>query len=255
VTSDSDASRNNVAVSALSDNGVVRDHNEDSVVVGAWTLCGSEVQASETLEFRDGEPLVVAVADGLGGHPAGEVASAVAVDMLARSRPLPADEVGLRELIQACNHAVYDEAANDPDRTGMGTTVSGLVLREDAALVFNVGDSRVYIFDGEDLVLATIDDNPPLAPGQTHTAVLTQMLGGHASPRDVDVHAAALPRPEGARYLVCTDGLSDVVSEDQILAILSAHEGEQAVHELWQAAMNAGGPDNITLALVETLDR
>ncbi len=182
MTSDSEASRNNVAVSALSDNGVVRDHNEDSVVVGDWTLCGSEVQVPQTLVFSDDEPLVVAVADGLGGHPAGEVASAVAVEMLARSRPLPADEGGLRELIQACNHAVYDEAAHDADRTGMGTTVSGLILTGDAALVFNVGDSRVYIFDGEDLVLATIDDNPPLAPGQTHTAVLTQMLGGHAAP-------------------------------------------------------------------------
>jgi serine/threonine protein phosphatase PrpC len=255
VGSDSKASRSNVAVSALSDIGAVRDHNEDSVVVGAWTVCGSVVQVPQTLVFTDHEPLVVAVADGLGGHPAGEVASAVVVEMLARSRPLPENDDELRELVQACNHAVYDEAMHNPDRAGMGTTISGVVLREDATLVFNVGDSRVYIFDGHDLVLATIDDNPPLAPGQTHTAVLTQMLGGHAAPRDVDVHAAGLPRPEGARYLVCTDGLSDVVSEDQIKAILREHEGEQAVHELWQAAMNAGGPDNITLALVESLDR
>jgi PPM family protein phosphatase len=252
-TGDSAARPRNIAVSALSESGVVRSHNEDSVVVGSWTLCSSDIEVPQTLVFAGDEPLVVAVADGLGGHPAGEVASAVAVQEIAHARPLPGDENGVAGLVQACNTAVYDEAARDPGRAGMGTTIAGLVLRNGAAVVFNVGDSRVYLFEDDDLVQVTVDDNPPLAPGQTHTAILTQMLGGHSRPRDVDVHVRELNRGPDARYLVCTDGLSDVVPADRIAAILRDLQGDRAVRELWQAAVAGGGPDNITLALVETL--
>lgn len=241
-----------VSVSALSHTGLVRDHNEDSVVLGSWTMCSSVTHSPQTLRFPAADRLVVAVADGLGGHPAGEVASTVAVQHLARVEDLPGDEESVRRMLSSCNRAVYDAAALDDSRTGMGTTVAGVVADEDSLLVFNVGDSRTYILDDEDgLTQVSVDDNPPLGPGETHTPVLTQMLGGHTSYRDVDTHVMAGPWGPGARYLVCTDGLSDVVPSARIESLLSEHRGDDAVHALWRAAIDGGGPDNITLAVVE----
>jgi PPM family protein phosphatase len=244
-----------VAVSALSHEGLVRDHNEDSLVVGSWTVSASAVtRAPQTLFFPGGQPVLVAVADGLGGHPAGEVASTIVVQELARVARLPDDEQSARAMLETCNQAVYDEAKRDEARTGMGTTVAGVLLAADSVLVFNVGDSRVYALDDKDLTQLSVDDNPPLAPGETHTPVLTQMLGGHASPRDVDTHVTPHRPGDTSRYLVCTDGLSDVVPHDRIASLLAEHQGQRAAYELWRAAVDGGGPDNITLAVVEHVD-
>jgi PPM family protein phosphatase len=244
-----------IAVSALSHEGLVRDHNEDSLVVGSWTVSASAVtRAPQTLFFPGEQPLLVAVADGLGGHPAGEVASTVVVQELARVARFPDDEASARAMLEACNQAVHDEVVRDEARIGMGTTVAGLVLGADSALVFNVGDSRVYVFDDKELTQLSVDDNPPLAPGETHTPVLTQMLGGHPGDRDLDTHVTPHRPGDSTRYLVCTDGLSDVVTHDQIASLLTEHQGQRAAYELWRAAVEGGGPDNITLAVVEPVD-
>src|ERR671934_2896875 len=113
-----------VAVSALSHDGLMRDHNEDSMVVGPWTLCAVSTPAPETIYLPVSDPVVVAVADGLGGHPGGEHASSLAVQWLARAAPNLTDEPAVREAIQGCNKAIYAEAARRPERTAMGTTVA-----------------------------------------------------------------------------------------------------------------------------------
>jgi PPM family protein phosphatase len=246
-----------VAVSALSHEGLIRDHNEDSLVVGAWTVSASAVtRAPQTLFFPGEQPVLVAVADGLGGHPAGEVASSIVVQQLARVPRLPDGEQSARALLQDCNQAVYDEAARDEERTGMGTTVAGVVVDSDAnsVLVFNVGDSRVYAFDDGELTQLSVDDNPPLAPGETHTPVLTQMLGGHPGRREVETHVTVHRPGDASRYLVCTDGLSDVVPHDKIATLLAENQGQRAAYALWRAAVEGGGPDNITLAVVESVE-
>lgn len=240
-----------VAVSALAHEGLVRDHNEDSMVVGPWTTCATVTQSLQTLLFPTGEPLVVAVADGLGGHPAGEVASALVVQELGRSGPSLSDEASVRAALDACNDRVYDAAARDRACTGMGTTVAGVVVNEASVVVFNVGDSRVYALDEDGLRQLTVDDNPPLAPGETHTPVLTQMVGGHQRRQGIDAHLSTRPRADDCRYLVCTDGLSDVVDHDAIASTLGTRSGGRATYELWRAAIQAGGPDNIALAVVE----
>jgi PPM family protein phosphatase len=240
-----------VAVTALTHEGLVREHNEDSMVVGPWTTCASVTQTPETLFFPLEDPLLVAVADGLGGHSAGEVASTVVVQELARSGRAVDDEASLREVLDVCNRAIYDAAAREPAWAGMGTTVAGLLVSDTSVRVFNVGDSRVYALDDDGLVQLSVDDNPPLAPGQTHTSVLTQTMGGHPGRRRVEAHVSNHARDARCRYLVCTDGLSDVVDPEAITDVLRAHRGGQAAYELWRAAIDGGGPDNITIVTVE----
>ncbi|NLU68607.1 PP2C family serine/threonine-protein phosphatase [Streptomyces sp. HNM0574] len=241
-----------VTVTALSHPGLVREHNEDSLVAGPWTLCGTVTETPQTLVFPPGSPLVVAVADGIGGQPGGEVASALVVRQLALAGTELDDEEALREALKDCNGAVYAAADRDPGLTAMGTTVAGVVVLAEELLVFNVGDSRVLDATGDGPPRrASVDDSPPLAPGQRTTSMVTQALGGGLRLTPVVPHVASRPLAVGGRYLVCSDGLTDPVPEEAVGELLAAHEEDgRAVFELWKAAVEAGGPDNITLALV-----
>jgi PPM family protein phosphatase len=238
------------AVTALSHAGLVRDHNEDSLVVGPWTLCAAESQTPQTLVFPISSPLVVAVADGLGGHPAGNVASSLVVRTLASAGPALDGAQALREAIHACNREVYGVAEDQPTLTAMGTTVAGVVITAERALAFNVGDSRVYTFGPDGLHQASVDDSPPLAPGEQYTTIVTQTLGGGLAFTAVDPHVSEYPLTPDVRWLVCTDGLSDLVPADTLAELLAQHEDGRVVFELWKAAMEAGGLDNVTIVLV-----
>ncbi|MEU5018163.1 protein phosphatase 2C domain-containing protein [Streptomyces angustmyceticus] len=239
-----------LTVTALSHTGLIREHNEDSLVVGPWTLCGTVTENPQTLVFPLGNPLVVAVADGIGGQPAGEVASALVVRHLAALGPSLETDEAVQDVVELCNRAVYAAAERDPELTTMGTTVAGAVVREKSVVVFNVGDSRVFASAGEELRQVSVDDSPPLPPGRRTTSVVTQALGGAPEFSAVTPHLTTAPLTVGDRYLVCTDGLTDPVPEDEVGELLRRHSGGRAAFELWKSAIEAGGPDNITLALL-----
>lgn len=240
-----------VAVTALSHSGLVREHNEDSLVAGPWTLCGTVTDNPQTLVFPLGKPLVVAVADGLGGQPAGEVASALVVRRLAQLGPSLADgEQALGDAVSACNRAVHSAAEGRPELATMGTTVAGILVLADSALVFNVGDSKVFHAADDGLRQVSVDDSPPPAPGRRTTSAVTQTLGGTRDFSPVVPHVATRALSGGDRYLVCSDGLTDPVPDEVIEGLLREHDDGRAAFELWKAAVAAGGPDNITLAIV-----
>ncbi|WP_156724509.1 PP2C family protein-serine/threonine phosphatase [Streptomyces apocyni] len=245
-----------VTVTALSHPGLVRDHNEDSLAVGPWTLCGTVTENPQTLGFPLGSPLVVAVADGMGGQPAGEVASGLVVRHLAALGPTLDSEQAVRNALDVCNQAVYGAAERDPDLTAMGTTVAGVVVLAKELLVFNVGDSRVLDVTSTHATphQLSVDDSPPLEPGQRTTPVVTQALGGASRFNAITPHVNTAPLAPGERYLVCSDGLTDPVPEDALDAVLRSHDGGRAAFELWKSAIEAGGPDNITLALIGVVD-
>jgi serine/threonine protein phosphatase PrpC len=237
-----------LAVSALSHIGAVRDHHEDSLVAGPWTLCATVTESPQTLVFPLGTPLIVAVADGLGGHAGGEVASALVARHLARIGPLLDGEDRLREALDACNHEVYAVATHDPALTAMGTTVAGVVVTADRVLAFNVGDSRVYAAGPEGVRQLSTDDR--LGDDDLRTGIVTQALGGSDELEAIDPHLIASPLSADTSYLICTDGLTDPLPAGLLEEVLGQHEDGPAVFELWKAAVQAGGPDNITIALV-----
>ncbi|KUL31059.1 PP2C family protein-serine/threonine phosphatase [Streptomyces regalis] len=244
-----------VAVSAISHPGLLRERNEDSLVVGPWTLCATVTENPQTLIFPLGTPLVVAVADGLGGHPGGEVASALVVRRIASLGPALSSEVAVRDALNACNRAVYQAAGGDEGGglSAMGTTVAGVVVQPGSLLAFNVGDSRVLAASRDGLRQLSVDDSPPHPAGQT-TSLVTQCLGGSPTYRAVQPHVTAESPVPGERYLVCSDGLTDPVKEDVLDEVLREHNDGRAAFELWKAAIEAGGPDNITVAVVRVAD-
>ncbi|MER6998604.1 protein phosphatase 2C domain-containing protein [Streptomyces sp. NPDC000410] len=239
-----------IAVTALSHVGLVREHNEDSLVVGPWTLCATVTENPQTLLFPLGTPLVVAVADGLGGQPAGEVASSLVVRQLATLGPSLDGEETVRDALTLCNHAVYAAADGDPELTTMGTTVAGAVVLPDAVLAFNVGDSKVYDATKDGLRQVSVDDSPPPAPGRRTTSAVTQTIGGGLTFTGITPHITAFALAPGDRYLLCTDGLTDPVPDEALEELLRVHDDGRAAFELWKAAIEAGGPDNITLAVL-----
>ncbi|MET9385399.1 PP2C family serine/threonine-protein phosphatase [Streptomyces sp. NPDC002928] len=245
-----------VAVSALSHPGLLRDRNEDSLVIGPWTLCATVTENAQTLVFPLGTPLVVAVADGLGGHPGGEVASALVVRRIASIGPALSSEDAVREAMNACNRAVYEAAGGDEgsELATMGTTAAGTVVQPGSVLVFNVGDSRVFAATRDGLRQVSVDDSPPLEPGHRTTHLVTQCLGGTPTYRAIRPHVTAGPLSPGDRYLICTDGLTDPVPTDVLDEVMREHDDGRAAFELWKAAIAAGGPDNITLAVVRVAD-
>ncbi|PZH06904.1 serine/threonine protein phosphatase [Streptomyces sp. NTH33] len=243
------------AVSALSHPGLIRDRNEDSLVAGPWTLCSTVTENPQTLVFPLGTPLVVAVADGLGGQPGGEVASALVVRRLAATGPRLTDEDEVRTALHACNREVYAAAgAGGGALATMGTTVAGAVVLPRSLLVFNVGDSRVFGAPRDGVLQVSVDDSPPPEPGQRTTSLVTQALGGTLGHRAITPHVTAAPLAPGDRYLICTDGLTDPLPNDVLDGVLREYDDGRAAFELWKAAIKAGGPDNITLAVVRIAD-
>ncbi|MFE5814732.1 PP2C family protein-serine/threonine phosphatase [Streptomyces sp. NPDC056479] len=240
-----------VAVSAISHPGLLRERNEDSLAVGPWTLCGTVTENPQTLVFPLGTPLVVAVADGLGGHPGGDVASSLVARRIAALGPAMGSEVAVREAVNACNLAVYQAVDGEEggELSGMGTTVAGVVVQPGSLLVFNVGDSQVFATSDDGLRQLSVDDSPPHPPGRT-TTLVTQCLGGSLTYRAVAPHVMTEPLSSGDRYLICSDGLTDPLTRDVLEEILREHEDGRAAFELWKAAIEAGGPDNITVAVV-----
>jgi serine/threonine protein phosphatase PrpC len=138
--------------------------------------------------------------------------------------------------------------------TAMGTTVAGVLLTSDQVFAFNVGDSRVYTHGPDGLQQVSVDDSPALAPGQEHTVIVTQTLGGGLTYTDVEPHVAAFPHSVDVRWLVCSDGLSDLVRDETVSGLLDESEDSRAAFGLWKAAMEAGGHDNVTLALVRVAE-
>lgn len=228
-------------VYALTDVGKVRAANQDAVVV-------------------DEGMLLYGVADGMGGHNGGETASAGARDGLiaALADKTPSLDA-LREGITQVNAALFKQQAEDESLSGMGTTLSVIWMSEHFAYLGHVGDSRVYRFREGKLEQMTDDHSlvgelvragyltPEQAENHPNKNVILRAVG---TEEGIDVDLAVEERKAGDLWLICSDGLHGMVSDSKMEAILSVNTPESAVKLLMDAALAAGGRDNISVVLV-----
>lgn len=233
-----------IDVLAVSHRGAVREANEDSLGLAGWAMAsGTGTPIRTLLALR--EPMEFVVADGLGGHQGGAEASRMAVDTFFST----SGDVSTR--VDAASEAIYERGRRDPQFRGMGTTIAGVRIEPSGdAVVFNVGDSRVYrVADGY-VGMVSVDDRPAAGSANTE-GVVTQVLGG-SQRTAVAIHEAQLLLAAGDRLLLCTDGLSDVVDDDHLGDLLVA-DVALAGRGLLQAALAAGAPDNVTFLILDVV--
>ena len=238
--------------------GAVRQDNEDCIALGARVI-SAPMAAPVMLVQRVEAPLVCLVADGMGGHAAGEVASRAVAERLAAQAARAVDEAALTALLREINAGLFELMREQPALRGMGTTVAGVVVGFADSLVFNVGDSRVYRSAAAGLLQLSTDDTPgpKLADGRTAAStsnLITQILGGHYHDEIVP-HVVSDPLDEPRRYLICSDGLSDLLDPAAIAALLQQDDDAAAVRALFEAAMAQGGRDNISIVLLNVRRR
>lgn len=238
---------------AFTHQGAVRPGNEDTIAIGDW-IRRLPMAAPAVLEHEVSTPLICLVADGMGGHAAGEVASRTVAEHLSRRAAEATDDAATVRLLHETNAELYALMQESPVWTGMGTTVAGLVVAPSGVLVFNVGDSRAYRIDQGGLVQLSTDDTPgpKLADGRTaamSSNLITQSLGGAYQLAGIDPHVLSEPLEDGARYLICSDGLSDLLDRKTMEQLLDRDDAASA-EALFEAAMAQGGNDNISLILL-----
>jgi PPM family protein phosphatase len=269
------ASMVEVDVGALSHVGKVRKNNEDHFLVGRLGRSLEPMMTNVPPEFLpqrlDEVGYGFLVADGMGGAVAGEVASALAVNVLievvgetaAWGRRIDADEAQalmerLGNYYNEIHSRLIEEAQSDPRLAGMGTTLTVAYSFCKDLFVAHVGDSRAYLFRQGELHQLTCDHTlaqalaargqiaPEAVAGHRFKHVLTNVLGGHAGPVQTEIQHIRLE--QGDRLLLCSDGLTDMVSDAQIAHVLSHIQGsDQVCRALVDLALEAGGRDNVTV--------
>jgi protein phosphatase len=227
---------------ALTDTGRRRRHNEDSYVC---------------------DPPLFAIADGMGGAQAGEIASHLAaVSLQQAEKGSPSGEEAVQQLIQDANRSVYERARSDASTSGMGTTMTVALVEDDVVRFGHVGDSRAYLVRDHELQQLTEDHSlvgelvrsgrlsPEEADAHPHRSVITRVLG---TDPEVDVDSFSVPTKPGDIYLLCSDGLSSMVDDHRILALLEEHGSDvtASARALVAEANANGGEDNITVILFQ----
>ncbi len=245
---------------AATDVGIKRSHNEDCV--GVTPSHG-----------------IAVLADGMGGHNAGEVASAMAVDICTRylkdklPKVKPAqvdDDTGFtgesllaREAVSLANDAIYDAAQQKPECAGMGTTIVLALFYADRITAAHVGDSRMYRLRGD--ILTHVTEDHSLIQEQVRRGLLTAEDARNSSIKNLVTRALGVEPgvepdivedifQDGDIYLMCSDGLTDVVPDEAIRLTLTEYSRDlrKAASQLIQLANDAGGPDNISVILIRT---
>src|SRR5918993_2716331 len=227
-----------------SDRGLMRTNNEDSVYAG---------------------PRLLALADGMGGHAAGEVASNVVISALAHldeDRPIDDLISTLRDATADANDHLRDLVMQDPNLDGMGTTLTALLFADSRVGLVHVGDSRAYLVRGGQLTQITHDDTfvqalidegrltAEEASSHPQRSLILHALNGADVEPDLSIREVRV----GDRYLLCSDGLSDVVSPDTLLEALQLPDPHESADRLVELALRAGGPDNVTCIVADVID-
>jgi protein phosphatase len=229
----------------VTDPGLIRSNNEDSAFAGAR---------------------LIVVADGIGGLPAGELASDIVIrglrDLDAKL-PDGDPERALRVAVAAANDEIQTVADEDPDRYGMGTTCTAMLLVDDQIYLAHVGDSRGYLVHDSAFTQVTVDDTYvqmlvdageidrlDVRHHPQRSLVMQALQGG-----GYELHTQVWSPTVGDRLLLCSDGLSDVITDDTIAAVLGMHpDVEECAQTLVKLTLAAGAPDNVTVIVADVVD-
>jgi len=223
--------------------GKVREQNED-----AFYISGRE------------RPLYAIVADGMGGHNAGDVASSTSIEMFKNHMDNTGienmDTVQLAGVIEQISRKIFDLTVDNKDLDEMGTTFSVMILNDGVAYIGHVGDSRIYLYSKNRFEQITKDhsyvqmlvDNDSISPDQAKVHPYKNIITRAVGMKELEVDVFSVPYPAGTSFIACTDGLIHHVSDDEIKSILSTNDtASDKVQELIDMALRRGGRDNVSV--------
>jgi protein phosphatase len=231
-------------VRAFTDVGLLRKRNEDAVLVAGWQ-CQSHDGSLVTMDLDPVLPFVCAVADGMGGHAGGDLASRVALTVIAQLSPGWRSAEDVSSSLEVVNEQVRTVGAGN-DLGGLGTTVAGLCFLADELLAFNVGDSRIYSITGGSVRQISIDDSVFDSAGRP-TNVITQSLG---QPGPVRPHVLPLPLAPGT-HLLCSDGVSGMMSFDELTEAVAQPDLDGCAKRIIETTRANGAEDNFSFLIVD----
>lgn len=231
-----------VTVTAMTGRGLRRTGNEDRVGVFGW-LAPTDMAVPVTLRTKVFEPVVVTVADGLGGHLAGEVASTRAVEAFQADPARLTDGPAIAQRLRNIHADLLAAGTDRADWAGMATTLVAVVVCKDTVLVTGVGDSRIYYVEPGLVEQLTEDD-------AAENGALNQVLGGRPG-ETIDPQVVTNGVWDGLRLLLCTDGLHSYLDETELRKWLHDPDPATAAAALNDAVHAAGAPDNVSLCIVD----
>jgi protein phosphatase len=238
------------AIAAFTHRGRVRPANEDGIAVGARVLTGD--MSAPIVMTVPGDGCLLMVADGMGGHAQGAMASRAVLDHLVAAADRLSNPESCAEAIETANQHLYALMKQQEAALGMGTTLVGAFLTSTALLTFNVGDSRCYLFSAGRLIQLSHDDVADEGinrSGHRQSHAITQALGGSSFPVAIEPHINVdAPLRPGETLLFCSDGLTDMVDDNEIGHVLNAaNEPIRSVRDLVSKAFSAGARDNVSV--------
>jgi protein phosphatase len=236
-----------INVRAFTDVGLVRKRNEDAILVAGW-LSQTREGSLVAMDFAPTAPFVCAVADGMGGHVGGDLASRTALTVISeRAHQWRSEEDIAATLVETNEHV--RKIGADADLQGLGTTVAGLCITDTELIVFNVGDSPLFSITGGVLSQISIDDSVFDSNGRP-TNIITQSLG-QLPP--VQPHLKVLPLEAGT-YLMCSDGVSGVMTPEDLRAAVLQSDLDDLAADLIATTRQNGAHDNFSFIIVEIPD-
>ncbi len=234
----------NIRVRAFTDLGLVRKRNEDAVLVAGW-LSQARDGSLVTMDFAPFTPFVCAVADGMGGHAGGDVASRVALTVIGERSPNWHTEEDVASALIETNDQVRAVGV-EAELQGLGTTIAGLCITGDGVIVFNVGDSQVFSITGGVCKQISVDDSVFDTNGRP-TNIITQSLGQLAPVRP---HVEVLPLAAGT-YLMCSDGVSGVMTPEELEAAVRRPDLDDCAADIIETTRANGAHDNFSFLIVD----
>lgn len=242
--------------------GARRRVNEDKLGIAGWS-CDGDMEAPEQRLISLRVPFACVVADGLGGHEGGALASSIVTARLTREAGHLKDATAVASLLASLEADLTHLAGAHGFASAPGSTLAALIVKSDEQkmLAVNVGDSRIYRFSSRGAERLSTDDTPPASDegeddrtGRAGHALVQAIGGGHA-PKQLTPHVVEVPLRANDRYFLCTDGVTDVMGNSELHALSLRHHDDDSAFcsAVFAECMKRGGPDNITMCLLRPL--
>jgi serine/threonine protein phosphatase PrpC len=245
----------------LTDKGRVRDHNEDSYLANGKIFTSLNRGGEESItkiELND-SPLIFAVADGMGGHEGGEVASNMALELL-REKMVSIPEENTIEFIRSTFQDIHSEVlrmGREMDKNGMGTTLAGCIFWKTKFFVFNIGDSRVYRFRGDYIAQLTRDHSLREETGDESLQknIITSCIGGGIDEIRIDVTDYSSKIAEGDLFFLMSDGIVDSLTDDDLEITLKTNHNSisDTLEHVLEFSLDKGSTDNVTGIIIRIM--